>query len=449
MQKIRNFSYNKPLPSFTSISSLAVVIGIVIGVGIFRLPPIVASHSANELQFILFWLAGGIISLLGALCYAELASSKPDAGGEYHFLRQAYGPAIGFLLSWGRMTVIQTGSIALIAFVFGDYASNIVDLGTYSSAIYAAFIIILLTVVNLLGTKHSGRSQMGLTSAIVIVIVFIAVSGLVTASPAGISDISLDNNTGSIFTHGAAGSAMIFVLLTYGGWNEAAYLSGELINVQRNIIKILTVGIGLITGLYILVNMAYLHVLGLEGLQNSQTVGADITGHIFGSTGSLIVSLIVILASLSTANATIITGARTNYALGRDFKLFNPMGRWNTHRNTPAKALMAQGTISLLLVGLGTWSKESVSTMVDYTAPIFWFFLLLITASLFIFRLRDKPGHIPYKVPLYPFTPLLFLIVCLYMFYSSLAFTGIGALIGSSFLIAGIPVYFWAQYKNK
>lgn len=449
MQRGKRFSYTNPIPSFTKNNSLAVVIGIVIGIGIFRLPPIVAGHSANSLQFILFWLTGGIISLLGALCYAELTSAKPDAGGEYYFLRQAYGPAIGFLLSWGRMTVIQTGSLALIAFVFGDYASNILDLGAYSSAIYAAFIIILLTGINLVSTKHSGRSQMGLTSAIVILTVFIAVSGLITSSPADISGITLTNTTGSLFTGGSAGAAMIFVLLTYGGWNEAAYLSGELVHVQRNIIKILVIGIGLITGIYILVNMAYLHIMGLEGLQNSETVGADVTGHIFGSAGSLIVSIIVMLASLSTANATIITGARTNYALGRDFKLFGFMGRWNTQRNTPANALMVQGIIALLLVALGAWSKESISTMVDYTAPIFWLFLLLITVSLFIFRLRDKPEAIPYKVPLYPITPLLFLLVCLYMFYSSLAFTGIGALIGSSFLIAGIPFYFWARYKNQ
>ena len=440
---------NKPLPSFTSLSSLAVVIGIVVGIGIFRLPPIVAGHSANELQFVTFWLAGGFISLLGALCYAELASSKPDAGGEYYFLTQAYGSSIGFLLSWGRMTVIQTGSIALIAFVLGDYASLIADLGPYSSSIYAAFTVILLTGLNLMGTKHSGKSQTVFTSAIVIVLVFIAVSGLITSSPAEMANVSLNKGGGSLFAQGAAGSAMIFVLLTYGGWNEAAYLSGELINVKRNIIKILVVGIGLITALYLLVNVAYLHVLGLETLKNSDTVGADITGVIFGSAGSLVVSLIVILAALSTANATIITGARTNYALGRDFRLFGYMGRWNTRKNTPSNALIIQGLIALFLVGLGAWSKESVSTMVDYTAPIFWFFLLLITITLFIFRRRQNSGHIPYKVPLYPVTPILFLIVCIYMFYSSLAFTGIGALVGSSFLVAGIPVYFWARKKNK
>jgi len=450
MQKLINLSSpNKPHPSFTSVSSLAVVVGIVVGIGIFRLPPIVAGHSANEFQFIVFWLAGGFISLLGALCYAELASSKPDAGGEYHFLTQAFGSAIGFLLSWSRMIVIQTGSIALIAFVLGDYASLVFDLGQYSSAIYAGFTIVLLTGLNLMGTRYSGKSQVIFTFAIVIVLVFIAISGLITTSPADMISVSSTKSNGSIFTKGSAGLAMIFVLLTYGGWNEAAYLSGELINVKRNIIKILVLGIGLITGLYILVNKAYLHVLGFETLQNSETVGADITGQIFGSTGSLIVSFVVILAALSTANATIITGARTNYALGRDFKLFNFMGQWNTQKNTPSNALVIQGIITLLLVGLGAWSKESISTMVDYTAPIFWFFLLLTTVTLLIFRRRHGSEKLPYKVPLYPLTPILFIIVCLYMLYSSLAFTGFGALVGSGFLLAGIPVYFLAQKKVK
>lgn len=436
------------LPAFTTLSSIAVVVGIVVGIGIFRLPPIVAQNSANEFQFIAFWVAGGLISLTGALCYAELASSKPDAGGEYHFLSEAFGSSVGFLFTWGRMTVIQTGSITLIAFILGDYATLIVDLGSHSPAIYAILTIIVLTGLNLLGTTHSRRLQNFITGLIVLMLITLSVSGLISVQPDSLPDIS--NSNDGIFTGGSAGSAMIFVLLTYGGWNEAVYLSGELQDVKRNMIKVLLFGICLITGLYVLVNVAYLHVLGLETLQSSQAVGADLTNQIFGTEGSLIVALIVITTALSTANATIITGARTNYALGRDFSLLRFLGKWNKKNNTPVNALIVQGVIALILVGLGVWSQEAVSTMVDYTAPVFWFFILLTTATLFVFRFRHGPDHLPFLVPLYPLTPILFLAACVYMLYSSLVFTGTGALIGVAILAVGVPVYLLArQRENK
>ncbi|MEX0994806.1 MAG: APC family permease [Balneolaceae bacterium] len=441
---------NQPLPAFTTLSSIAVVVGIVVGIGIFRLPPIVAGHSANEFQFISFWVAGGFISLMGALCYAELASSKPDAGGEYHFLSHAFGSTVGFLFSWGRMTVIQTGSIALIAFILGDYATLIADLGPYSPAIYASLTIIGLTGLNLLGTRHSRRVQNIFTSVIVILLILLSISGLIAVPPESLSEISnVNSGSGSgLFTGGSAGLAMIFVLLTYGGWNEAAYLSGEMEDVRRNMVKVLVFGICLITGLYVLVNSTYLHVLGLETLQNSQTVGSDLTDRIFGTEGSLIVACIVIATALSTANATIITGARTNYALGRDFSLLRFLGRWNRVNNTPANALIVQGAIALMLVGLGIWSKEAVSTMVDYTAPVFWFFLLLTTLTLFVFRFRHGTDELPFHVPLYPLTPILFLIACSYMLYSSLAFTGTGALVGAAILAAGVPVFLLARKRE-
>lgn len=444
-----NPSDNQPRPVFTTLSSISVVVGIVVGIGIFRLPPIVAQNSANEFQFIAFWVAGGLISLMGALCYAELASSKPDAGGEYHFLSNAFGSSVGFLFTWGRMTVIQTGSIALIAFILGDYATLVLDLGPYSSAIYASLTIIGLTGLNLLGTHYSRRIQNLFTSLIILMLVLLSISAFVTVDSIPTISNSSSNGAGSLFSGGSAGAAMIFVLLTYGGWNEAAYLSGELHDVKRNMMKVLIYGICIITALYVMVNTAYLRVLGLEALQNSETVGADLTAQIFGGESTLIVACIVLATALSTANATIITGARTNYALGRDFRLLRFMGKWNQSNNTPANALIVQGVIALLLVGLGVWSQEAVSTMVDYTAPVFWGFLFLTITTLFIFRYRHDAEELPFRVPLYPFIPVLFLVACAYMLYSSLAFTGTGALVGLGILAIGLPVYLLARNREK
>ncbi|WP_234571571.1 APC family permease [Rhodohalobacter sp. 614A] len=439
---------NTPIQGFTTLSSIAVMVGIVVGIGIFRLPPIVASNSANEFQFISFWIAGGFISLMGALCYAELASSKPDAGGEYHFLSRAFGPPIGFLFTWGRMTVIQTGSLALIAFILGDYAALILDIGPHSSAVYAALTIIILTGLNLFGTTPSRRIQNLLTGLIIVMMILLSLSGLISAESLPELSESNTNSGWSLFSGGSAGAAMIFVLLTYGGWNEAAYLSGELQDVKRNMMKVLLFGILIITFIYVLINSAYLRVLGLESLQNSETVGADLANQIFGPEGTIIVTFIVVATALSTANATIITGARTNYALGRDFSLLSFLGKWNSKNNTPVNALIVQGVIALLLVGLGAWSQEAVTTMVDYTAPVFWLFLLLTTATLFIFRFRQGKKELPFRVPLYPLTPILFLIACGYMLYSSLAFTGSGALVGVAILAVGVPVYLLARNRE-
>lgn len=444
----RSSEAGHPPPSFTTLSSLAVVVGIVVGIGIFRLPPIIASNSSGELQFLLFWIAGGFISLMGALCYAELSSSMPNAGGEYHFLRQAFGQPTGFFLSWGRMTVIQAGSVALIAFILGDFATLVVSLGKYSPSIYAAATVIILTAVNMMGTLHSSRTQNTLASIVVMALVAIVVAGFII-TPAEASGLTFAGNDTNVFSGGSAGLAMIFVLLTYGGWSEAAYLTGELHNVRRSIVRVLVFGIGVITLLYLLVNTTYLHVLGFDGLKASQTVGFDLTERIFGPGGSTIVVLIIIFSALSTANATIITGARTNYALGRDYKLLRFMGHWNKTRNTPVNALMVQGVISLVLVGIGAWSQKTIETIVEYTAPVFWSFILLTTLSLFVFRRRNQVPASAYKIPLYPLPPLLFLCAGGYMLYSSLTYTGKGALAGVIILLAGFPVWFYADRYQK
>ena len=434
-----------PLKTFNNLSVIAVIVGIVVGIGIFRLPPLVAQQAASDFQFLGFWIAGGVISLLGALCYAELAAFKPDAGGEYYFLNEAYGSFPAFIFSWGRMTVIQTGSIALAAFILGDYASLLLDLGPYSSSIYAATAIIAVTGLNLYGTAESRKAQNILASAIVLLLVGMGLISFFWATPHESASVK---QFWSFPDASAAGSAMIFVLLTYGGWNEAAYLSAEIKGVEKNMAGVLSTGIILITLIYVLVNSAYIHVLGLEGLQQSDAVGSAFTEQILGAEGAIVVALIVILASLSTTNATVITGARTNYALGRDFKVLRFLDGWHGERNTPFNALLVQGGIALLLVLLGTFTEEAVATMVDYTAPVFWLFLFLSTMSLFVFRFQHDIDEFPYKVPLYPLTPILFLLACGYMLYSSLAFTGPGALFGVGILCLGIPVLMVEYYRE-
>jgi basic amino acid/polyamine antiporter, APA family len=430
---------------FTVAGTTAVIIGIVVGTGIFRLPPLVAANTTGELQFLLFWVAGGVVSLMGALCYAELSTTLPNAGGEYHFLRKAFGPAAGFFFSWGRMTVIQTGSIAIVAYILGDYMTGVYPLGAYSSSLYAALTVIVLTGINITGTIYSQRTQNILVLLITSSILLLSIAAL--AKPMANTSVPglFSHGGGSLLTGGAPGMAMIFVLLTFGGWNEAAYLTGEMHNVRKNIVRSLVTGIAAITLLYLLINIAYLKVLGFERLQQSDTVGYALAEALLGQRGAVIIVAVIIVSALSTANATIITGARTNYAMGRDYNLFERMGRWHQRRNAPVGALVVQGAIALALIIAGAWSKQGITTMVDYTAPVFWGFFFLITLSLFIIRKKYPKKEGRFKTPLYPIPPLIFLITCGYMLYSSITYTGAGALYGIAVLACGVPVWFLSQ----
>ncbi|MEH2221868.1 APC family permease [Nostoc sp.] len=429
-----------PKPSLTLPDAVALIVGIVIGAGIFETPALVASQAGSDIAVLLFWLIGGVVSLVGALCYAELATVYPDVGGVYYYLKRAFGRGVAFLFAWARMTVIQTGSIALLAFVFGDYVSQIWRLGTFSSSIYAAIAIALLTALNIIGLQQSKWTQNLLSVAKVLGLLLVVIIGL-TAIPNSATPVESASS-------GTWGLAMVFVLLSYGGWNEAAYICAEIKDGRRNIVRSLMWSIGIITAIYLLINLAYLRGLGLANMAQSEAVAADLMRSLWGEPGALFISVLIAIATLGATNATIFTGARTNYALGQDFSLFGFMGRWQQRPSSPTYALFLQAAIALALVFLGTLTRKGFETMVDYTAPIFWFFFLLSGISLLVLRIREPHIVRPFRVPFYPLTPLLFCAVCAYLLYSSLVYTGVGAIAGVFVVAAGIPLLFWNNYRQ-
>jgi len=422
----------KPTLSVRDVGSL--VVGMVVGAGIFETPALVASNAGNTSTVLFVWLLGGIMSLVGALCYAELATAYPHSGGTYYYLKRAFGKSIGFLFIWARMSVIQTGSITLAAFVFGDYASQLLPLGEYSSSLYAAAAIILLTGLNILGVWQGKWTQVALTATAVFGLLLLIGFGLMFASP------STATAPESPADQTNFGLAMVFVLLTYGGWNEAAYVSAELYQNEHNMLRVLLVSIALITGIYLLINLTYLQGLGLAGMSNSEAVATDLMDNAMGESSAILISLLIAICTLGTTNAAIFTGARTNYALGQDFSLFSFLGRWNDHTKTPTSALSVQGLIALGLVLLGTLTRQGFETMVDYTAPVFWFFFLLSGVALLILRRREPELSRPFRVPAYPWLPLIFCGMSGYLLYSSLTYAGNGALLGVLIVVAGAPL---------
>jgi len=423
---------------------IVLLCGMVIGAGIFKAPSIVAGNTPDAAGFMLVWLAGGVVSLCGALVYAELSARYPETGGEYAFLTRGMGRGVGFVFAWSRMTVIQTGAIAAVAFVFGDYASEMLRLGERSAAIYAALGVVALTLLNLAGTVESKTLQKIMQTLLFAGLLFIGIAGLLAGAP--------EKPAAAAGGAGSLGLAMIFVLLTYGGWNEAAYLGGEVHDARRNMLRVLIGGVVVVTVIYLLVNLGYLAALGLGGMKESKAVAADVMRTVTGDRGAVVLSLIVCVAALTTMNAAIFTGARTNYALGRDFAIFRALGNWREAGSTPANALLLQGVVALVLVAASSVAPDGFTAMVAYTTPVFWTFFLLTALTLFVFRFKER--EVPaFRVPLYPVIPVLFCLACVYMLYSSINYVrfavsfGVPVLAGIAIMAAGIPLYFLAKRK--
>jgi basic amino acid/polyamine antiporter, APA family len=424
--------------------AMAIIIGIVIGAGIFAMPSLVAMNSPSPAWMMFAWVLGGVISIIGALCYAELATTYPSAGGDYHFLYRAFGRHVSFLFAWSRFSVITTGSIALLAFVFGDYMTQVASLGTYSPALWGSIAILLLTWLNVRGVRQGTMTQVLLTVVEVLGLLLVVLAGVVAftgglgaAAPAPAAEVAA---AGGSFSASAFGLAMVFVLLTYGGWNEAAYISAELKNRQRNMVVALVGSLLIVMALYLLANWAYLTGLGLSGMAKSRAVAADLLNVTFGPAASVVVSLLVAIAALTSINATMIVGARSNFALGRDWHSLGKLGIWAEERGTPANALLIQGGFALVLMVLGVVTGGGFKTMVEYTAPVFWFFFLLVGVGLFVLRFRDPRIVRPFSVPLYPVLPLLFCAASAYMLYSSLTYVSGNQFLGFNAAWIGVVV---------
>lgn len=430
------------------IGAVAIIVGIVIGAGIFKTPSMVAGITGDVGWALTIWVAGALISLMGALCYAELATTYPHAGGDYHFLTRAYGKNVSFLYGWAKAMVINTGSIALLAFVFGDYMTKVLPLGANSTIYWAALIVITLTLINLIGIHASAGIQTLLT--------ILEVCGLAAIIVAGFGMFGnplppVDNPP--VFSSnpplGMLGLGMVFVLLTFGGWNESAYISAELKGTSKTIVTVIVASLAVITVIYLLVNIALINGLGLKALASSKAAPADLLGLAFGPLGEKLLGLFVAIAALTSINATMIVGARTNYAMGEDWQGLSKMGRWESTRGSPSFAYLVQGVISLALVGFGALQSDGFEAMVEFTAPVFWVFLFLVGLGLFILRYKDDAVR-PFKVPLYPITPLIFCGSCAYLAYSSIMYAhSKGAVAISMYvMIAGVVALIFLRLKK-
>ena len=355
-------------------------------------------------------------------------------------MRRAYGDGAGFLFAWSRFAVIHTGSMALLAFTFGDYLATLVPLGEHGATLFAAATIVVLAAINLAGLKFGIGTQVWLLWLVLAGMLVVIAAGVWLAASGAPPAPGAAATAAAPAPQFALGAALVYVFLAYGGWSDTATLSAEMRDAQHGMKRALLAGMGLVTVLYVLVNWAYLQGLSHVGLARSEAPAADLLFYAFGSPGQALIVAIVALTSITSMNAIMIAGARTTYAAARDTAGLDRLGRWHSARGTPAAAIVATAGVALALVAFGAYTRGGFSTMVDYLSPVYWLFLSLSGIALLVLRRRYPDAARPFRVPGYPVVPLVFIASSLYVLYSSLAYVRIGAVVGVGVLAIGVAL---------
>jgi amino acid transporter len=413
------------------------------------------------------WTLGGLLCLNGAFTYAELASAYPRSGGDYVYLSRAYGSWVGFLFGWAQLSVILTGSIGMMAYVFADYAATLWDFGPATTLVYAIGAVAVLTLLNILGVGFGKHVQNVLSSAKLLGLAAVVFAGLALAGQSPAADaVPAAAAAPADWTMAAFASALVLVFLTYGGWNDAAFFVAEM-QEGRKIIKALALGILIITATYLLINFAYLRSLGWQGARASGAIAADAMQSAVGPAGARAVAVLVMVSALGAVNGLIFAGSRVYAAVGEDQRLFAVLARRGRRFGSPVWSLVAQACVTLGMIVLVSSSagqsaldavfaaaglpevrwqgRGGFETLLRCTAPVFWTFFLLTSVSLFVLRYREPGIARPFRAPLYPLCPLLFAATCAYMLYGGIQYAGSLGLVGGTLLAAGLPVYWVSQ----
>ncbi|MFQ3649853.1 MAG: amino acid permease [Gemmataceae bacterium] len=373
-------SETPPIGALGLWDAVSIIVGIVVGAGIYQTAPFIFKHTDSPTTAMSLWLVAGFASYLGALCYAELATTYPRDGGDINYLGRAFGSWAGFLFGWVQLTVIMTGSIGMMAFVFANYSIRFfkeavgLELGVYSAFGFAGGSILALTILNLIGIALGKTVQNILSVAKVLGLGLIILAGFLAPASGAWQETSLSAEELKKLTfpgfEASLGVAFVLIFYTFGGWNDAAFVAAEVREGKRNIPRALMLGLLLITALYLLVNYAYINALGFQKAQASSQIAADVLNRGFGRGGVALMCLLVMISALGAVNGLIFTGARIYSTTGQHFNLMRWMGGWSRTNGAPVSALVTQGVISLLLVFLvGTETgRQSINALLDKTA---------------------------------------------------------------------------------
>ena len=425
---------------------ILLIIGTVIGSGIFIVPGAVLRQVQGGVGLaMLVWLVGGILSLLGALTYGELAARSPKAGGIYIYIRDAFSPLLAFLYGWTLFFVISTGAMATLAVAFSAYLSEIVPLTPELRKLIAVGMIAVVTVVNVLGTRKSSDLQ-NWTTAIKVGAILI-MSGTLLLLGRGFSANGaalLTTDAGTSLASGF-GLAMIGVLWAYEGWQYATFSAGETVNAQRNFPRALIIGSAALIGIYLLANLAYIGALGPTKAAQTDSIAATAVTAVVGSGAAKLVALAILISIFSAANGVALTAPRVYFAMARDGLFFHRLAEVHPRFHTPAFAVLAGSAWAAALAVTGTF--EQLFTYVVFSG---WIFYALGAASIFIYRRRSPEVTSPYRVPGYPWTPLLFILAAAALVINTIATQPVRAAVGLGIVLLGAPAYLiWRSRKRS
>ncbi len=383
------------------------------------------------------WVLGGLLSMIGALCYVEMATAFPDPGGDYNFLRRAYGARVGLLFAWSRFSIMHTGWIALMAFMFADYAGAVAPLGHLGRTLFA-----LATVASLVGLNRLHVRLGFLTQAALVSLVALGFAAVIAAAGwlwvMGRLPPMSPIVAGTAPSGAKISAALIYIFLAYGGWSDAATLSAEVRSSRRGMLVSIMGALLALMAIYLALNGALMVGLGPAGLAHATAPAADLMGRAFGSVGQGLIVAVVGVSAIASINSTLIVGARTTYAAARDVPALAAIGRWDETRGVPGRAVLAEGAVAMLLVVIGGLAPSGFNAMVDYMTPVYWAFMSLSIGAMMILRHRYPDAPRPVKTPLYPLFPVSFLALSLYMFAAGLTDLGVGALYGAGVMVVGL-----------
>ena len=419
----------------------AMVVGTIIGASIFVQPSVVSGAVPSVAGMLLVWAVAGILTLIGALVTAELASAFPGTGGVYVFLRESWSPAVGFLWCWAMFWSMHTGIIAAIAMVCARYVGFFVPLGDTGVRAVAIAAIGLLSVINYIGVRHGTALQTTFTVVKVGAVALIAAAGVVAFASAGRT--AGDTASVAIPSLRAFVAATVAGLFAFGGWHMVTYTGDETVDARRTIPRALIIGTIVVTVAYIAVNAAYLVVLSPAAVSSSNRVAADFADRVVGTGGAAAMSALVILSTLGAMTGIILTGPRVYLAAARDGLLFDWIGAIHPRFGTPHHAIALQAAWASVLVATGTY--RALFTRVVYTE---WIFFGLMAAGVFL--LRRRPGYAPaYRAWGYPVLPVIFIVSTAIIVFNSLAADPIESATGLLIVLAGLPVYYLRTARRK
>lgn len=424
--------------------SVAIVIGSVVGTGIFRTPAEICTYLSDPGWVLFAWALGGVIAFLGTLCYSELSASFPETGGTYVYLKYAYGPWAGFLFGWSELALMRTASIASVSYAFGEYALNFIPSFPGSEKGIAISAIWILTLINIAGVHYGKWLQNFVSLGKALALVSLVVLGLTlgegtadhfqSAFPAFSQGMSLAN----------LGLALVPILWTYGGWHESTFVAGEFKKTDTELPFSLLTAAALVILFYLVVNGVYLYLFPAPEIAARKLIAADVMNSIFGPKGEGIIVAVILFCIFGVLNTVILAGGRIPYALAKDHSILKSLGTISQKFHTPDRGLFINALWASVLVLWGSFKQ-----LLFLSAASVWFFFAAAGIAVFVMRTKFRERHRPFRMWGYPWTAALFTMVAFWIFINTMVYSPRETFFGFAIISLGIPLYLISKRLDK